>query len=188
MLSSCRVLPLVCLMVSAGCGDGMNRTAIKADPDAAAAEAMTLYDANSDGLLDASELEQSPPLAAAASRIDSNRDGKISADEIAARLQQYDQLSSYVVGEVTLTRGGRPLLDAELTFAPEPFLGEDFPTYVGKSGSYGIVRFQPQSPPTPGIAAGFYRVTIKTTDGEESVRGLEMANDVPSISRLEIAL
>src|SRR5438552_8442226 len=55
-------------------------------PSAAAREALALYDANKDGVLDAAELEKCPALKVNLSKYDANGDGKLSADEIAARL------------------------------------------------------------------------------------------------------
>lgn len=183
-LSSLRVAPHLWVailgLLVCGCGRGNVRTGpIEIDADSAAAEAIKLYDAGGDGALSAEELEQSPALARAMSRIDSNADGMIDAAEIAARIQHYDSLSSHVGCEVQVIRGRRPVADATVVFEPETFLGEGFPTYTGTTNSSGAASML-TTPPTPGVAVGFYRVSIKTPDGAESVRGVEIADDADS--------
>jgi Ca2+-binding EF-hand superfamily protein len=61
-------------LLLAGCGDGIDKTAIKADPDKAAAAALDAYDSNSDGQIDAIELKQVAALQSALPRIDTSRD------------------------------------------------------------------------------------------------------------------
>src|SRR5262245_38264147 len=69
----------VLLLTSLGCSAGGKRMAPPDfAPEDAAKQAMATYDKNRDGVLDATELEQCPPLKAALQSFDKNRDGRIS--------------------------------------------------------------------------------------------------------------
>ncbi|MCO6048050.1 EF-hand domain-containing protein [Aeoliella sp. ICT_H6.2] len=176
----------IAAVVCAGCGKGY-RSAQASNPADAAAAAIDQYDSNNDGALDANELEASLALADALSRIDSNSDGKLAVDEIEARLRQYASLSEFIAGEVSVTRNGQPVEAAEVTFTPEPFMGDGLPVYQGTTGNAGTTSML-TDPPTPGVAVGFYRVTIKTSDGEEIQRGVEIADDSPTSTRIGLEI
>jgi EF hand len=174
------VLPL------AGCGSGSKPDKLAwNDPEMTAAKAMEVYDKNGDGQLAADELKASPGLAASAKRLDKNRDGKLSTDEVRARVDELYKWVKYNGLDLTVTSKGRPAAGAEVTLTPEPFFGEDFPTYTGKvteSGSCPLVgdgRYLP-------VPIGFYTLKIVNA-GKETVRGVEIATDTTG-SRLEIAL
>ncbi len=175
------------LLVTVGCQGDVRTTAIKADPAAAGKVALDNYDSNSDGQINASEVANSPALQSAMSRVDTNRDGQISADEVAARIQKYDELSEFIAGEVRVTRNGKGVVGANVTMTPEVFMGEGFPTYRGTTFDGGSAPMQ-TDPPTPGIAVGFYKVTIETPDGAQSTKGVEIADDTPSAGRVEFEI
>src|SRR4029079_10722587 len=61
----------------------------------ASSEAMTLYDANQDGKIDADEMKAPGcPLAAAIKTIDANHDGAITRDEIKDRIRKWQASTS----------------------------------------------------------------------------------------------
>jgi len=150
--------------------------AIEENPQAAADEVLKLYDANSDGALDASELKKSLALASAVSRIDGDGDGKLSSQELASRFEKYKLLSTHIPGEVFFADGKQWVAGAEVTFTPEPFMGSNVPTYTGVTGDNGAASMS-STPKTPGFVVGFYQVRIKKSDGTEVNKGCEIADD-----------
>jgi hypothetical protein len=75
---------LACLaVVSIGCGGNSAVSQLRdGTPAEAAAKVMTLYDGDRDGKLTATELAAAPGLVDGLSRIDSNRDGTIDLAEM----------------------------------------------------------------------------------------------------------
>ena len=61
----------------------------KSQPSDAPKKALELYDTDKNGFIDGAELDKVPGLKAALQQVDTNGDGKISADEIAARIQSW---------------------------------------------------------------------------------------------------
>ncbi len=186
------------LLVLSGCsGSGLTTVPIEIDPQAAAQLAMDAYDINGDGQLDAEELMACPALVDAGSRVDSNGDGAVSADEISQRLQGYQSLSEFIGADVYVMENRRPVSDAEVVFEPEPFMGESYPTYRGKTDQDGTVVLLSE-PRTPGFPLGFYRVRIsKIENGKEvlaekyntnTTLGREIADDTPSPNRISFDL
>ena len=172
----------ISLAIATGCDVGTTST-VATDPASAAATAIRDNDSNGDGVLDGDELKAVLSLSEALSRVDSNADGKLTADEIEARLRKYANLSAFIAGEVQVVRGRQAVEGAEIVFTPETFMGNQAPTYRGTTRSSGTTSMQ-AVPPTPGIAIGFYRATIKTPDGEQVERGIEVADDAPSVGRI----
>src|SRR5688572_3170680 len=77
-------------LLSGGCGSlTTSRVDVpKVDTQSAAAEAIVLYDKDTDTQLNDTELAACPAINNARARYDTNKDGKVSQDEIAQRLQQ----------------------------------------------------------------------------------------------------
>ena len=176
--ASGRVLLASFAIFAAGCGGPAVSSigALEANPQSAADEALKLYDANSDGALDASELKKSPALASATARIDADGDGKMTLEEIASRFEKYQSLSTHIPGEVYIADGKRWAAGAEVTFEPAPFMGSQVPTYTGVTGDNGVARMT-STPKTPGFVVGFYEVRVKKSDGTEVSKGCEIADD-----------
>ena len=156
-------------------------------PDAAK-RAMELYDANGDGFLEGAELDKAPGLKAALKQVDANHDGKITAEEIHARIAAWKASG---VGRLTVycrvTRRGKPLPGATVTFVPESFLGGAMKPAKGTTNRFGLATLSTAEPePLPGASPGFYRVQI-TKSGDaipprynaETVLGQEVAQDSP---------
>src|SRR5262245_14856993 len=75
-----------------------------------AAKAMEMYDGDGDGFLSAAELDKVPGLKAALATLDTDNDGKVSADEIEARIEAWQATRIGIAGGLFIvTRGGKPL-------------------------------------------------------------------------------
>lgn len=155
------------LVIAAGCGGRPARVPVPAlDPQAAAAEALRLHDKNGDALLDANELKACPGLQSCAKWVDASADGKLSAEEIAARVRAYvDKRVGRMSFTVTVSRGGKPLEGAEVVLDPEPFLGTALRTARGASRPDGTVVFLVDGSDQPGVEPGMYRVRVSKKDG-----------------------
>ena len=162
-------------------------------PDQSAAEAMKLYDSNSDGFVDKTEVKASPGLEDAFERVDKDSDKKLSQQEIADRIRYYSTAATTILtGSTEVTLNGRPLSDATVVFEPEPFLGPAFKECRGVTDSFGVASVSGHDAKFPGIYLGFYRVRItKEVSGRESIPakyntdtslGYEGADDIPMVS------
>jgi hypothetical protein len=170
-----------------GCGGQPSPRVLPRDIAADAGQrAMELYDANKDGFLDHGELEKVPGLKAALKQVDTNGEGKITADKINARIASWKESMD---GRRQITcrvrNRGKPLVGATVTFVPETFLGENLKSASGTTdahGRCGLREIGEQGP--PGVSPGFYRVQI-TKSGEdipakynsETTIGQEVARD-----------
>jgi hypothetical protein len=163
----------------AGCWNSGPSRVQPPDIDAgdAADAALELYDKDGDGAIAGAELDAVPGVKAAMETIDGNKDGKATADEIAARIEKWQEFRAGVMAiSCTVMLDGRPLAGAEITFEPESFLGEDVRTGVGETSPSGgamptIPKDQrPQADMPPGLQMGLYRVRVsKKTDGVETI-------------------
>ena len=82
--------PLLALAFAALCAGCSNKlVAPPLSPERAAADALTEYDTNKDGFLDAKELERCPALKSALNSLDTDKDKRLSASEITERLASY---------------------------------------------------------------------------------------------------
>jgi EF hand domain-containing protein len=198
-LPTIRVIALLLMVVSLlSC----SRTTVPAkrliDCDAAAAHAMELFDDNSDGALDDNELKKSPGLAEGKPRVDSNGDGKISAEELAARFKYWNESSVRLVcTDLEITFNRRLVSDANITFEPEPFLADWLEEVQASTNQMG--QCTPYiSRELPGINMGYYRVKVsKIFKGKERIPanfneqtelGVEFCDDRPMEENLLIQL
>jgi len=166
----CAVLVLVAaslsLTVVAGCFGTMKRISpTKVNAASAAAEAMTMYDANKDGKISGVELDKCPSLKALGR---DSKDGAITAEVIEARITQWQaSKTGRVPTGVAVLHNGKGLADASVKLVPEKFL-KDIATATGKTDGHGATDV---TVPTAvlgepkGASLGFYRVEI-TKDGE----------------------
>jgi hypothetical protein len=155
-----------------GCSGGETLTPAHYSPDEAAKQIMADYDTNRDGFLDAKELERCPSLKHSLEFIDQNGDKRLSAEEIAARIQIY--ADSQVAIKATgchVTLDGKPLQGATVTYVPEKFMGPSLRRASGVSDQNGSVNLKVDGENLPGVQPGFYRVEIskKNASGQESI-------------------
>jgi hypothetical protein len=141
-------------------------------PDEVAKQIIAEYDTNHDGLLDAKELERCPSLKYSLDFIDTNGDKRLSAEEIAARIQIY--VDSQVALKATgchVRLDGRPLEGATVTYVPEKFMGGSVRPASGVSNATGAVTLLVEGEKDPGVAPGFYRVQVskKNASGQETI-------------------
>jgi hypothetical protein len=174
-------------------------------PDTAQ-QALKTLDTNGDGSLDMKELEKAPGLKQAVVRIkklaagrgappspDKLKGEKITADEINGRIQEWkDSGVGRMPVPVTVTRKGKPLVGATVTFVPEPFLGPGLSKGTGTTDGKGIASISvPQANPTDpvGMSPGFFRVEI-TKSGDsipakyntQTTLGQEVAPDATGLA------
>jgi len=174
------------LALVAGCGRGQVET-IGLGPELAQ-EAISAYDANGDSTLSQDELRKSPPLLASLPRIDSNRDGAISLDELSSRVKTLSGGPRYIALDVRIVEKGKPIVGAELTLAPETFMGEGSPRFSGTSSVGGYCSIKSDGPRLPGVPVGWYVATIVVPDSHKTVtKGTEIASDATG-NRIEINL
>jgi hypothetical protein len=181
-----------------GCGSGSPPRVVADKPDPQAGQrAIEMY-GNKDGFLDAKGLEKVPGLKAAIRQVDLDKNGKISASEISARIESW---STSKVGRQGLTcavtHNGQPLVGADVKFVPEKFLGDGMRTYEGTTDNNGAAHLCLAGTPERGVSPGFYRVEI-TKAGEpipakynaETQLGQEVARDAAGIEggRIKIDL
>lgn len=167
----------VCLLglimaTSLGCSSGP--TAIEPvdiNASSAAAEAIIQYDQNDDGLLDEAELADVPGVLKYKEKYDSDEDGSISSDEIAARISGW---SGKGVGFRTLScevlLDNRPLEGATVRFVPEAYLGDGPKEATGKTDSSGHAKVSVALEHIPedlrtarmrGLFGGTYRIEVE---------------------------
>jgi hypothetical protein len=158
-------------------------------------QAIELNDKDGDGVLSAEELEGAKSLRSGMSRLDADKDGKLTVDEIAQRFQRYiDYKAGLAPVDCTLIRNGRPLAGAKITYEPEPFMGDSVQSGYGETGAEGITTISVASEflPTPrhsGVKPGFYRVRVTLADGTEVTKldaGVECAGDFQSSHRIVV--
>jgi hypothetical protein len=135
------------------------------DPDGMARKAMADYDKNNDGKIDSDELASSPALKGALKQVDTDKDGSVSAEEIATRLRLF-QSSAIGVRSIggKVLRDGHGVGGVNVTLVPEPFMGDAIKPASGVSGPDGSVGFQTPGAPAPGVNPGFFRIEASKKD------------------------
>lgn len=139
------------------------------DAESAAEKALNLYDKDANGWLDKTELTACPGILGAIERYDTDRNNRISGEEIAARLAA---LFSSGVGltpvSCNVVLGGQPLSGAKLRFSPDPFLEGALKPATGTTDDQGRVNIAIPDDQLPsdqhGLRAmqpGVYRVEIE---------------------------
>jgi hypothetical protein len=169
------------------CSRGPSRIEVPAfDPDEIGAQAIKDFDKDGDGSLSADECEMVQSLGGSLKRLDKNNDGKISGQEIAARINFYHEFRAALVPTTcTLIDKGRPVVDAKVTYEPEKFMGPHALPAYGVTSDLGnalisIDEEHRQSPAHRGAQPGFYRIRVTLANGEEVTdlnAGVECSGD-----------
>ncbi len=149
------------LLIAAGCG-GKSAPVPRAgyDPERAAQAALDEFDKDRDGTLSAAELNACPGIKAAAARIDTNNDQKLSRDELKARFTTYADATFGVLGVTcTVTLGDSPVSGAVVTFTPESCFGDSLKSGSGTTDASGVVTVV-RSDGVEGLSPGLYRVAV----------------------------
>lgn len=143
---------------------------VSVNPTLAGQEAIRLYDKNSDGKLDATELTKVPGVLRYLGHYDADKDGAVSADEFSTRFKKWeqDQLGMReLVAIVTLD--GKPLEGATVKFIPEPYLGPNVKPASGDTDDQGIAVIAMSDEDTPerfratsvrGVTGGTFKVEV----------------------------
>jgi hypothetical protein len=138
----------------------------KYDADAVAQAALTEFDKNSSGTLEPGELSACPALLQGFAAIDTNRDKRLSADELKQRVEAYAALASgsVPVGCI-VTLDGKPLADAIVTFVPEACMGGVLKPATARTNVAGHCdEFTIDGKTYRGPGAGLYKIQV-TKDG-----------------------
>ena len=146
------------------------------DIDAASAgtAAVAAYDADGDGAIAGSELERAAPLKSSLDTVDTNKDGKVTAEEITQRIEVWQTSRVGVLPLVShVTLDGHPLDEATVTLVPAPFLGSNLKPATGVTDAIGMTSLTIDeefrvAPDVTGVQCGWYQVRIsKQQDGQE---------------------
>jgi hypothetical protein len=166
-------------LAAGGCSGGPSRTLPPdIDAEAAAQQAIAMYDANGDGVLSGKELDKCLGIKSALEHYDIKHDGKITAAAIAGRIREWQESKlGTTAPKVRLLLDGQPLEGATVTFEPEPFLGPHVATASGQTAQNGAAAMtiaadpqNPQSERKPGVHCGLYKVRIsKQVGGRETI-------------------
>ena len=167
-------LAIAALLLSliAGCGGPKRVEAPKFDAEAAASEAISLYDEDSDGELSKSELKKCAALGGAIDEIDTDGSGTISQIEIKDRVESIMQgRDGRISIACRVVKGNRAVPQATVTFDPEPFLGNVLESAVGTTNSSGMAVVGIDDS-LGGVLPGFYKVRISQTSksGKEAIK------------------
>lgn len=133
------------------------------DPAAAAAEAIKLYDGNSDGKLDKDELAVSSLDLV---MWDDDKDGGITEPEISQRLQAFiDSKVGLMTTTCEVSWNGEPLKGAKVEFEPEAFFDGGVEPSSGVTNESGMAKICVAEallphPSVTGIQPGLYKVRI----------------------------
>jgi hypothetical protein len=191
-------VPATCFLAAglSGCSSGPSALSpASIDADAAASQAMSLYDKDGDGAIAGAELDTAPELKSSMSTVDADKDGKVTSAEIAARINAWQESKVAITSlRCVFTINKKPLDGATVTFVPAPFLGDAIQPATATTTSDGLARpsvakeLRPTPDAPPGIAPGFYRVEV-TKDGadlpakfnKETTLGMEVSMQNPDM-------
>jgi hypothetical protein len=142
------------------------------DPGSVASEALAAYDADNDGAIAGGELDKCPGLKDGFALMDTNKDKRLSADEIEARVREYQSdKAGLLLLSVQVFLDGKPLTEAEVNVVPESFMGTAVKPAKGTTDAGGACTCRIEGSQYPGIHPGIYRIEVskKNASGTETV-------------------
>jgi hypothetical protein len=129
-----------------------------------------MYDKDGDGTIAGTELDAVPGIKKNISHYDRDSDGRISKDEIAARINDWASQQLALMGcTYVVTLDGQPLADATITLVPEPYLGPNVKPASGVTTPNSVARMShadedlPKTAngrPIAGVKGGTYKIQI----------------------------
>ncbi len=155
-------------------------------------KALSLYDKNQDGALDAEELQGCPGILAVLKVYDTNTDQKVSGEEIAAQVGSWSAKGPAMMSlECRVTLNGRPLEGATIDYTPEPYLADSLKPASGVTSGTGVASISLSADEMPkalkrlkAMYAGTYKVKITHPSakippqyGAESTLGREVSKE-----------
>ena len=141
--------------------------------DAAGAAAIEQFDSDHDGALSGAELNKVPAIKTNLKRADTNGDGKVTPEEIDARIAAWHK-SGLAVTKIfaTVRQSKQPLEGALVTMVPESFLGPNIKPATGTTDATGMTFLTISAKPEEaGMHLGYYRIEVskKRPDGTETI-------------------
>lgn len=186
--------PIVVVAALVGCAGRPARVAAPAiDAERFAAAVVARADADGDGRLSPAESGASPGIQAAFDQYDGDKDGQLSAAEIAGRIRRWQATR---VGRVSCSflvkLDGKPLSEATVRLVPEPELAAALPEAAGRTDATGRVAPQPAGA-AAGVPPGLYRVVVEhprlaSRPADAPTPGIQVAPDDPGLMSLVVEL
>jgi hypothetical protein len=133
------------------------------DPDGYADAVLSKLDKNGDQSLDKSEQAGAPGIAWGAKRIDTDKNGALSREELVARFELYRKMRLGLTSQnMQIMYKGQPLVGAKVTLVPEFFLAEVIEPASGESIIEGYVDPRIPDMDPPGLRVGYYKVVVES--------------------------
>jgi hypothetical protein len=175
------------LLASCGCFGQSRVATAKLDPKAIAERAISAYDKDGDHKLGPTELAAWPAMHSTRERNDKNSDGFVTADELEARVRQWQEAKiGLMTVQCTVLLDGQPLKGALVRLVPDACMGSGAEPAEGETNSQGSAAPVVTQTKLPGVRPGFYRVEITSKEISLPARyntstelGLEAAPDAP---------
>ena len=164
------------LVVPTGCGRGPSRIHPPTiNATVAGQAAMKEYDRNGDGAVAGDELDKAPSLKAALTILDADSDGRVTAEEVTARIEAWQASKIGMMSQrCEVLLDGSPLPGALVVYEPEAFLGPNVKPASGVTDDLGVafLTIAESERPNPsffGIHCGLYLVRITKGDRGQQV-------------------
>jgi hypothetical protein len=137
------------LIAALGCSSQEPVPTVSVDPPQAAARALEVLDANSDGAIEPAECESVYGLHSVFASYDLNTDGKLTSDELEQGISTWSHRDGPIAVEIKVVSGRRAVSNAEVRLKPVPFLAEALPEAEGVTNAEGLTRLHAYNYPFP---------------------------------------